>query len=96
MEELFLKNYFQKKRKKGRAGIGRSLRKRGRKTKEKTMGWKCSSKGKGHDRERSLDRAGYQEGNGEKANTAIIPVSQIFHTNSTTTKLKAACITAFF
>ena len=50
------------------------------------MGWKCSSKGKGHDRERSLDHAGYQEGNGDKANIAIIPVSQIFHTNSTTTK----------
>lgn len=47
MEELFFKNYLQKKRKKGRAGVGKSLRKRGRKTKEKTMGWKCSSKGKG-------------------------------------------------
>lgn len=64
MEELFFKKLLPEEKKKGRAGIGRSLRKRGRKTKEKTMGWKCSSKGKGHDREWSLDRAGYGGGGG--------------------------------
>lgn len=63
------------------------------------MGWKCSSKGKGHDREWSLDRAGYGGAGGRgwkegkhRNNPSIPDFSPQFNNN----KVKAACVTAFF